>query len=727
MFKCYRQLEQADCGIACIRMIARHYGKKITNEFLQDLADKSRLGISAYEIVACCQKIGLESVALSIPKDSLHMMPLPAIMLWDNNHYVVLYKINSKSNTFHIADPANGKIKLKESDFLEKWLNQDCNKGLSILLDETEDFKNTVFPKSDNASEFVRFLLKYFHKEKNAFLFAILITLLIMLVDYSMPILLQKTIDHGIALKNMHIVLSLLIAQLFISLGGIVATVSMRFLLTKTGLKVNFTMISDFLKKLSALPISFFDKNSSSDFVQKINDHSRIKDFLISFPNEISVMIMNLSIFSILLFHYSTIILLIVITGCLLEICWNILFLNIRKTLDTKLFSYRATNGNHAYELANGMKDLKVNNAEENRISKWEKSQVDINSCTLKLTRVSIVHESGHTLLTRLKEFAVMGVSAWMVINGEMTFGIMMSLAYITGRLSQPFSQLSNSIVTLQSAMMSYLRIKNIIKTKPQSKKRIFIQSASLKFDNVWFKYAGSESKYVIKDLSLIINPGETVALVGESGSGKTTLIKLMLGFYMPHDGEITLGGIDVKDIEESDWLENCGVVLQNGKIFAGSILENIALCDDSSVNLERVYDLLKLVGLFEFASSLPMGVHTQLGVSGIELSGGQFQRILIARALYKDANILFLDEATSSLDAISERRIMENIRNFSHNKTLIISAHRLSTVKFADKILYLKNGEISEQGSHDQLIEAKGLYWNLVKNQMMSEANTTG
>ncbi len=724
MFKCYRQLEHSDCGLTCIRMIARHYGKRIPIGYLQGISDLSRLGMSIKDIVNCADKTGIDSVAVQIQPRHLKTMPLPAIIYWQQCHFVVLYKYRKSNGRFYIADPAQGKMAYKEDELVSYWIPEGNDKGLAILMEPNDDFASHEYPRESIVRDFFKYLFTFFKLHRSKFLIALLITMVIMSTDFAIPLLLRKTVDEGIGLKDINLVISLLLGQLAISIGGLVSSSGMDLLLTKTGLGIHLQMVNTYLERLARLPLSFFDKKISSDFIQKINDQSRIKDFLMTFPNTTFVMLLTMIVFSVLLFHYSPLIFTLFIGMSCLEIAWNASFLNRRKTLDYAYFINSSANTNHAYELTNGMSDLKVNNAENARIKKWKETQDAMNSISMKSSWLGIAQGGGHNVLSSIKDLTVSGIGSAMVISGDLTIGTLMTLGYITGRLSKPFTTIGSSISSLQDALLSFQRIGDVVNDCGETGGTERFSEASVSLDNVSFKYAGAASPYVIKDMSLEIERGKMTALVGESGSGKSTLIKLMLGFYIPQKGVLRLSGHDVGEIDNQDWLKHCGVVMQEARLFSGSLLDNISL-SDTKPDEKKAMDLLESVGLSDFVNTLPMGIHTKIGPTGIEISGGQKQRVMIARALYKNPDLLFLDEATSSLDANNEKSIVNRINALCKGKTIVIAAHRLSTVQNADKIVFIKDGQVSEMGTHRELLSNRGDYWKLVRNQLQLHTNS--
>lgn len=721
-FKFYRQLERADCGLACIRMLTRHHGLSVPLKHLKEHTDLSRVGMTVRDIMSVLGNLSMESVAVKVTTSKCLEMPLPAILHWRQNHFVVLYKVNFSKRLFYIADPDKGKICYSEKDFSSYWVGSgDDPRGIAIISEPLDDFKLQKFEKENVVKDFLSYITQFLKVHRHSFIFSLLATLLIMGADFAVPVLLKRTIDEGIGAKDLGLVWMFLLCQLCIAAGGLVASGIIELIMTKTGLRIHLEMVRKFLDRLARLPLSFLDRKVSSDFVQKIHDHEQIKSFLLDFPSSVFLISLSIIVFSVLLFHFSPLIFCFFILMSALELSWNLVFMKKRKSLNYAFFNLQSINSNHAYELTNGLADLKVNNAEQSRITKWNETQDKMNDLSVKSSRLGKMHGTGYSLLSQIKNLSITGIAAGFVISGDMSLGMLMTLGYITGRLNQPFQSVSNSFTSLQGALIAFQRIEDVIGEEPEWRGRKTFTEGQIEFKDVSFKYAGTFSPYILKNINLIIEKGKTIALVGESGCGKSTLIKLILGFYIPQKGQLSLGSHDVKDMDNSDWLSHCGVVMQEAKIFSGSILENIAL-SDITPDLNKVRNTLNVVGLSGFVDSLPMGVHTQLGVSGVEISGGQKQRLMIARALYKDPEILILDEATSSLDANNERRIVDNLFNFGRDRTVVIAAHRLSTIQNADKIVFMKEGCIAEIGSHDELLALHGDYWHLVRNQLSLE-----
>ncbi len=715
-FRTYRQLEQSDCGLTCIRMIARHFGKKIPLASLRRLADTSKLGISIKDIREICAKTGMQAFPVCPTVTELYSIPTPAILHWNQNHFVVVYRTDAERHRFFLADPEKGKIVVDEKEMSEAWAGTG-ETGLAVIVTPGTDFDSITF-SDEQTPGLVATLSRELHQYRGHMFAVLLLSLLCMAADACFPLIFRRSIDEGLQMKDIGLVWMFMLSQLAIFLGSSISSSISSLLLVKLGFKVNLEMMGRYLSKLTGKAMAFFDRKSSADLIQKMNDQGRIKSFLVSMPQSTLTTVLNFLVFSGLLIWFDKWIFLFFIVMSVLETVWNTIFLRRRSAIDYRSFAVSSENRNLIYELINGISEIRSNNASRIRLSTWRKSQKALDSLSLKSTLLNIWMSSGSGLLSHIKDIAITGICATLVIRGEMTLGTMFTVSYLTGSLAGPFRSIISMVTQVQDASISHERLGEVLSEEGDRTGDVRPLSSLISFRDVSFRYPGSSSPYVLRDISFEIHPGETVALVGESGCGKTTLIKMMMGFYRPEKGKVFLGETDADELDEEAWLERCGAVMQNGYIFSSTIMENVALSDESP-DRDRVAYALQTAGLKEFTESLPMGVHTKIGTTGVELSGGQKQRLLIARAVYRNPEIIFLDEATSSLDAKNERSIHENLHRFSKGKTMVIAAHRLSTVKHADRILYIENGIITESGTHEQLVALNGKYFRLVSNQL--------
>ncbi len=717
----FQQLEHSDCGITCIRIVARYYGKKVPLKTLRELCDVGRMGISLRDIMQCTRKLGFRSEAVKIHLADVERMPLPAILYWDQRHYVVLYRISRGGRLFHIADPARGKVRLGRDDFMRHWQAHDGS-GMAIVMDPTDAFFEKSYPKESGCGKGLwRMLRGAVGRNKAVFGTVLLLATFGMAADVVTPVLFQRTVDDGINGRDIGLVWMLVLGQFCMFVGNYVSGSIADLLLTKMGLRMGVRMMGEYLQKLIRLPVSFFDRKVSADLIQKLDDQNRLKNFLLNMPETIFFTTVNLVVFSALLVWYSRTVFLIFLIATLLSFGWTRLHLRRRKSIDYSLFSYSAENRNNVYELVNGMQEIKINNAQQTRVAVWNEVQAKINRLSMKSAYLNLSIGSGNLFFSRIKDIAMTGICATMVIKGSLTIGEMMTISYIAGRLSGAFSNIVSMPGTLQDASMSYERLDEVLNKPEETRAECMaanVADEDLRLENVSFKYPGSYSPLVIKNFSAVVPHGKTTAVVGASGCGKTTLIKLMLGFYAPQVGRVSIGDASLLRIDNDEWLRHCGVVMQNGYIFSGTILQNIAIAD-ASPDIEKAREAARVACIDDFFSSLPMGYHTKLGVAGLELSGGQRQRLFIARAVYKNPQVLFLDEATSSLDAGNESSIVENLANYNQGRTVVVAAHRLSTVRRADNIIFMSRGELVEQGTHDQLVARRGAYYKLVKEQL--------
>lgn len=721
----YRQLESIDCGPTCIRMICAYYGKRYPLKFLKEKCSFSRLGITIADVIECCKKTFLEAIAVKCDNSKLIKIPLPAILFWKHSHYVVLYKIEQyKSNTFYyIADPAFGKVKLQEDDFIKQWQNKS-EQGVAILIQPTDNFYKTKVEKDISQYVLLKDISKKYQKYKSKILISIILLLVSMIVSWVLPVLFQKVIDNGVLHKDMSIVWKLMFVQFAFFIGYMLSNNFSSIILMKANFSISIDFLSELLNKIIRLPISFFDTRLNTDLIQRLEDQERLQSFLTFRVIDIFFSVVNLIVFSSLLIYYNTTVFgIFILTACIV-ILWTIYFLKERKYLDYSRFSAQSENKNNIYELIMGMPEIKVNNAQDTRISVWKEAQSKINAIALKALYLNYFQLMGNSFVNKAKDIFITTFCAYLVISDNMTLGIMMSISYILGQLTGPVNQITSVTQAFQDAKISLDRLSDV-----QSKKDEYTQNRlsadfpleHIKLINACFKYEGSFNQYVLNNLTMTIEPYKTTAIVGNSGSGKTTLLKLLLGFYYPQEGCIFANNTELNKLNIDEWRMKCGVVMQDGYIFSGSIAENIAL-GDKNIDNKRVEYAAKIACIEEHINSLPNKYETKIGKSGIDLSGGQKQRILIARAVYKNPDVLIFDEATSHLDTTNERKIMDNLKSFFHNRTVIIVAHRLSTVANADKIIYLEKGHIMEEGTHEELSRKQGYYYNLIKNQLELE-----
>ena len=709
-------MEHSDCGATCVRIVARYFGKDIAPAYLRSLCDSNRLGVSVKDVAGMFSSIHCDNVVLKIGLDKADEMPLPAVLYWDECHFVVLYRV--RKGRYYIVDPARGKMKVSEERMRDLWLD-DSGKGICILAEPTDSFNEDKFPRPDTHHRLSTLAAKAFSGNRCAFSMSIILTVLMLCAEIAVPFMFQTTVDRGIADKDIGLIWILVAGQFAIFIGNFVSGTIVEFIMTRLGLDMSINMLSEYLTKLVRLPLSFFERKTPSDLIRKTEDQNRIKNFLVSFPGSMFLTSITLLVFSGLLIWLSPLIFLLVVFFTGIGMIWNVSFLRKRREIDYSYFSASSENANNLYELVYGMPEIRANNAQNIRVAVWEKVQRKINRLSLEGLRLKIVMDGGADIVNRIRDVMVLGICASLVVTGEMSIGLMMTISYIEGRIAGPFTSLVNSFKTVQDASMSMDRVEEIMReeevcnenSKPPA-------DCSVELRDVWFKYAGSTSPFVLKGISTEIPQGKVTAVVGESGSGKSTLAKILLGLYEPFAGSLMRGGIDSATADMEQWMKRCAVVMQEGMVYSGSIISNIALSDEKP-DKERCHLALKTACLDDFVNSLPMGLDTRLGNTGISLSGGQKQRLLIARAIYRNPEMLVLDEATSSLDAATEARVMENIYDFSKGKTVVVVAHRLSTIRNADKIIFIKDGQCSESGSHDELIGMRSDYYTLVEHQL--------
>ncbi len=724
-FPYYKQPDGKDCGPTCLKIIAKHYGKLISVQYIRTLCETNREGSDLLGLSDASEKLSFRSLGVKLSLNQLLEAPLPCILHWNKNHYVVLYKI--KKETFFVSDPAYGLIKYSKKEFLKHWIgnnaSEETREGIALLLEPTAKFYNSNFKEQEQEQTLgISFLSKYVFKYKR-FLWQLVIgTIAASLLQLMFPFLTQSIVDVGIKNQDIHFIYLILIAQLTLFIGRTAIEVIRSWILLHLSTRVNISLVSDFFIKLMNLPIGFFDTRMTGDILQRIDDHKRIERILTTSSLSVLFSMVNLAIFSLVLAYYNLVIFGIFFIGSIFYFLWIAIFLKKRKELDYKRFSQLSQEQSKVIELINGMQEIKLHNAEKQKRWGWEFVQARLFKVSIEGLTLEQYQSVGSGFINELKNILITVLSAKLVIDGEITLGMMLAISYIVGQLNSPIAQLINFIREVQDAKISLDRLSEIHSKEdeePIGVERIgdIDKGSNINISNLSFRYTGSEQK-VLENLHLHIPANKVTAIVGVSGSGKTTLIKLLLKFYDPIEGHIRLGNYDLKNISQKTWRYECGVVMQEGYIFNDTIANNIAVGEDY-VNKQKLAHAVNVANIKEFIEILPLSYNTKIGMEGVGLSTGQKQRLLIARAVYKNPNFLFFDEATSALDANNEKVIMEKLNTFFEDKTVIVVAHRLSTVKNAHQIVVLDEGKIVEIGNHNTLVKQKGNYYNLVKNQL--------
>jgi len=716
-------MDAMDCGPTSLAMIAKYYGKTYSQQTLRERCYITREGVSMLGTSDAAESIGMRTMGVRIEYDKLaNEVLLPCIAHWRQNHFIVVYKI--KKDIVYVSDPAHGLVKYTKAEFLNGWAStkkDGVDQGLCLLLEPTPDFYKAD-DESLNKSSF-KFLFSYLRPYKN-FLVQLAVGMLVgSLLQLIFPFLTQAVVDFGINNRDIDFITLVLIAQLALFLGRTFVEFVRSWILLHISTRINISLISDFLIKMMKLPIAFFDTKMIGDIMQRIGDHRRIENFLTTSTLSILFSMINLVIFGIILAIYDLRIFFIFVFGSILYVIWIYLFMNKRRDLDFKRFAQLSDNQSNLIQIITGMQEIKLNNCEKQKRWEWERIQAKLFRVNIRSLSLSQYQQIGSTFINQIKNIFISFYTAKAVIDGGMTLGMMLAVQYIIGQLNSPIEQLIGFMQTTQDAKISLERLGEIHQKKDEEpaddpKVTILPENKSITMSNLSFQYEGPHSESVLKDVNLVIPESKITAIVGVSGSGKTTLVKLLLGFYPPTKGEIKVGDIDLRNISARLWRQRIGVVMQDGYIFSDTIARNITVRDEV-VDKKRLLEAARIANVQEFVDSLPLGFNTKIGQEGHGLSQGQKQRILIARSAYANPDYLFFDEATNALDANNERAIMEKLEEFFKGRTVVVVAHRLSTVKNAHQIVVLDKGKIVEQGTHQELTKLQGAYFNLVKNQL--------
>lgn len=721
-FPFYPQYDEMDCGASCIRMIARHYGRFYSMEYLRELAYVDKEGVSLLSISDAAEYIGFHTLAATITYEQLQReVPLPCVAHWEHGHFVVVYKVTSKN--VWLADPAHGKVVLARDEFLKKWVErkqEDTEVGTVLLLETTPTFfeREGQQPKRGG----LRYLWQYFRNYKKLIRQLILGLFITSIIALVFPFLMEALIDSGVLENEPDLIVMILIAQLVLFGSQMFIEVIRSWILLHIGSRVSISLVSDFLIKLMRLPVRFFDTRHTSDILQRIYDNQRVEHFLSSTTLVSFFSAFNFIVFGFVLWYYDRTIFWIFLAATVLYIAWIIFFLRWRRDVDYRRFQQFAANQTSMLQLVQGMKEIKLHNAEKQLRWTWERVQAQLFRVSVDYLRINQIQRIGAAFINEGKNILITVVAATAVVENSMTLGQLVAIQYIVGQMNAPLNQFIQFIRAGQDAMISIDRMNEIHlmddEEELEEKMNIIPEYGDLELEQVSFQYGGPHSPMILKNISLRIPKGKTTAIVGTSGSGKTTLLKLLLSFYKPTVGRVLLGDISLANIQSRIWRSKVGAVMQDEFIFSDTIAKNIAL-GAAIVDKQKLLKAVKVANIQSFVESLPLGYNTPIGQDGIGLSRGQRQRILIARAVYKNPDYIFFDEATNAMDAYQEILIMANLEEFFRDKTVVVVAHRLSTVVNADHVVVLEKGEIVEEGKHEDLVAKRGAYYYLIRNQL--------
>lgn len=720
-FPHYKQIDQMDCGATCLRIVFKYYGQLVTINKIRKLCQTNKSGVNLLGISEAAEKLGFRTYGVRLSLEQLREVELPCILHWNQNHFVVLYKI--RRGKYFLSDPASGLLGYDEKEFAKNWFStKELHAGLSLVLSPGPDFYHINEEEPELKLEWSK-IFTYFFKYKKLFIQLILGMVLGTVLSLVAPFLTQSVVDIGINTKNISFINLILIAQLMLFVGSIAVSFIRSWIMLHISTRVNISILTDLLIKIMKLPMNFFDLKTHGDIMQRMSDQQRIESFLTGSTLNTLFSLVNMVIFGTLLIIYNKTIFLVFFVATVCYTLWILAFMKYRRQLDEKRFKIASENQTYMVEMIQSIKDIKLNNAQKQKRWGWEALQAKLFKFKVESLALSQYQSIGSMAINQAKGILITYISAKAVIDGEITLGGMMAIQYIVGMVNNPVESLLGFMHSYQDAKISLERLNEIYETEEEENIQMDYLSQlpdnkSIEIKNLTFRYFGAGNEPIFTKLNLTFPEGKTTAVVGTSGSGKTTIIKLLLRYYTPEEGEILIGGKRLDQIDFGLWRDSCGSVLQENYVYADTIERNIAV-NDEFADKALLNNAINIANMEDFIADEPFGLATKIGTAGKGISQGQRQRLMIARAVYKNPTYIFLDEATNSLDANNEKEIVEKLDHFFNKRTVIVVAHRLSTVKNADNIVVLEKGAVVEQGTHQELTALRGSYYELVKNQL--------
>jgi ATP-binding cassette subfamily B protein len=719
----------ANEGFSCLEIIINYYDKNFSISEFREMVESEVANGALLAISDVAERIGFRARWMELTDEQLiKQVNTPCILYWRDGRFIVKGpgKNTKRTRKVNCIDPSAGSLQVDVDDLLAGWATRlnGAGKMVGAVMILEPGFKFWSWKKGEVSKFSWRRVGQYFHGKYSLISGIVLAFIITSIAQLIFPFLVQSVVDVGIKRKDYNFITLVLSAQVMMVFGRMsVDFIRARLLMQISG-AASLSIISDFWIKLSKLSISYFERTRRGDVLQRVQDSRKMLVFMTGPMLNTFFSSLNFVVLSIVLIMHKLDLFLVFIAGMVIYLTWTKLLFGGRKKVNQQLFDASAVDNNSTLQMVAGMEEIKLNNIEQPKRWEWEDVQVDLFRASLRNLNYGQLQQTGGIMINNIKDVVLLFLVARYVIQGQLTFGAMLAIQYITGQLSAFIDQFIGFFISLQDAKISMDRLNEVHLLEDEENEvdrnllRMLPYKKDIRLKSLSFAYPGENDEAILNNIDLIIPEGKTTAIVGGSGSGKTTLLKLLLKFYDSYRGNILIGDTDFRDLSPAYWRSQCAAVLQDGFIFSDTIANNIAL-EYEGPDHDRLIKACKNANVLSFIEDLPNGFNTRIGPQGTGISQGQKQRLLIARAIYKNAHYWFLDESTNALDANNERVIISNMSKVLRGKTVVIVAHRMSTIKDAHQIIVMDRGCIVEQGSHFELSNLKGRYYDLLSNQL--------